>query len=182
MHHRFDLKFAIRVHAMEKDESQRMMLRSSARLTQETRRAESNTEPLSVGKALDTFHPSVRVSRSPDSIETSVGKLRCCYQELLFRLSFATLAPSCDFCRFFRLPDCGVPKEESKLRGHCTPTGTTECQFDDAREQNIPADDVVRQDRERPGGHGCSTANLLARLVRSCRNQTGGVWQNRDAD
>jgi hypothetical protein len=164
MHHRFDLKFAIRVHAMEKDESQRMMSRSSARLTKETRRAESNTEPLSVGKALDTFHPSVRVSRSPDSIETSVGKLRCCYQELLFRLSLATLAPSCDFCRFFRLPDCGVPKEESKLRGHCTPTGTTECQFDDARKQNIPADGVVRQDRQRP----CSEDR--ASVGRVCKN------------
>ena len=87
---------------MEKDESQRMMLRSSARLTQETRRAESNTEPLSVGKALDNFHPSVRVSRSPrDANETSIGKLRCCYQELLFRLDFATLTSSCNFCRFF---------------------------------------------------------------------------------
>ena len=153
---------------MEKDESQRMMLRSSARLTKETRRAESNTWAwllLNGGKVLKAFHPSVRVSRSPrDAIETSIGKLRCCYQELLFRLSFATLAPSCDFCRFFRLPDCGVPKEESKLRGHCTPTGTTECQFDDARKQNIPADGVVRQDRQRP----CSEDR--ASVGRVCKN------------
>jgi hypothetical protein len=89
---------------MEKDESQRMMLRSSARLTQ-ARRAESNAWAwllLNGGKVLKAFHPSVRVSRSPrGAIETSIGKLRCCYQELLFRLDFATLTSSCNFCRFF---------------------------------------------------------------------------------